>query len=660
LPAAIAGINYSLLGTDMKKIDKYEIIEEIGDGGFAKVYRAYDPKMKRNVALKMLNRQSAQDPEVVKRFNQEARIAAGLKHPHIIPVHDFDTWEGVPFLTMQLIEGYSLDDFLKKKGNLSLSDALPILEQIADALDHLAKKRLVHRDIKPANVLLEKENNRIRVFLTDFGLVRSLDSNESFTGDNSGKFGTPLYMSPEQWLGTDDITPLSDVYALGVLAYELLTGRPPFYNAYAIYLSTVHETPPSPRKFEPELSEEVEKVLLKVLAKEPSQRFESAGAFIDSLKVAAHKHGIKNNWHIFKINQKQLLHFLGSKLELLFGKMPLIGKRIAFLLVLVLVGLGINNLVFDNEKPNDLDTNEILVSNPTPIVTETVQISENLVTAAIIRPVNPGLGSVWERQIDGMKMVYVPSGIYRMGSVNGFDDEKPEHDVALDGFWIDQTEITNEQFALFVDTTGYQTTAEEEGRGYVFSAGDWIFVEGASWQYPKGPTSDLTGLEQHPVVLVSWRDATEYCSWVGGQLPTEAQWEYAARGKEGYIFPWGNKFDGSKLNYCDINCPLYWADKDIDDSFQFTAPVGIYEKGASWVGALDMAGNVWEWVNDWYEVNYYEISLLENPTGPARGQYKVLRGGGWTNDMQLVRSSDRDYNGPSYGIDYIGFRCAHD
>jgi formylglycine-generating enzyme required for sulfatase activity len=143
---------------------------------------------------------------------------------------------------------------------------------------------------------------------------------------------------------------------------------------------------------------------------------------------------------------------------------------------------------------------------------------------------------------------------------------------------------------------------------------------------------------------------------VGGRLPTEAEWEYAARGQEGTLYPWGNTFDGTRLNYCDLSCTNPWRDETIDDGYAESAPVGSYSNGASWCGALDMAGNVWEWVADW--VGYYPASAQANPTGPATGEEKVLRGSSWVYDRERVRTSARDFIKPDERDSPIGFRCA--
>ena len=274
------------------------------------------------------------------------------------------------------------------------------------------------------------------------------------------------------------------------------------------------------------------------------------------------------------------------------------------------------------------------------------------------RPEEPVLGSSWQRTADNMTMVYVPPGTFSMGSEDGNDNEKPAHEVSLDGFWIDQTEVSNEQFEKFVSDTGYETTAEKEGSGWIVVGNEWLNIEGANWQHPQGPDSDLTDLGNHPVVLTSWEDAHAYCAWSGGLLPSEAQWEYAAKGPQNLSYPWGPEFDSQKSNYCDLNCPMDWNDESSDDGFARTSPVGSYADGVSWVGALDMVGNVWEWVDDWVGEQYYANSPQDNPLGPEDGSEKVLHGGAWVNQAVRMRGSDRNIIEPDFRTSTFGFRCA--
>jgi serine/threonine-protein kinase len=259
-----------------------------------------------------------------------------------------------------------------------------------------------------------------------------------------------------------------------------------------------------------------------------------------------------------------------------------------------------------------------------------------------------------------MVQVYVPAGAFSMGSDTGGGDEKPVHTVTLNAYWIDKTEVTNAMFTKFVQATGYKTGAEKAGKAYVYTGnGNWQEVNGAQWRSPHGPSSNITGLDLHPVAQMSWNDAQAYCSWAGRRLPTEAEWEKAARGdKDKRWYPWGgDKPNGSLLNFADKNFDASWADKTTDDGYKFTAPVGSYPKGASPYGALDMAGNVWEWVNDWYDGNYYGNSPAQNPTGPTSGQYRALRGGAWGYSDYVARASNRYWVDPSLSLDYFGFRC---
>ncbi len=228
---------------------------------------------------------------------------------------------------------------------------------------------------------------------------------------------------------------------------------------------------------------------------------------------------------------------------------------------------------------------------------------------------------------DGMVMVYVPAGEFRMGS-DIYDDEKPEHRVYLDGYWIDKTEVTNRMFRKFVKENGYQP-------------------EGIWWR--AASDENIEGEDKHPVVNVSWNDAVAYCQWAGRRLPTEAEWEKAARGTDGRKYPWGN--EAPKWGLANI-----W-DRGAD-GYEYTAPVGSYPEGASPYGVLDMAGNVWEWVADWYDENYYDKSPAKNPAGPTTGELRVVRGGSWLSCVWDIRSADRYWFNPSSYRHNGGFRCS--
>lgn len=260
---------------------------------------------------------------------------------------------------------------------------------------------------------------------------------------------------------------------------------------------------------------------------------------------------------------------------------------------------------------------------------------------------------------DGMTLMYMPAGQFLMGSTDSDTDaqssEKPQHRVTLNSYWIDQTDVTNAMFTRFVQATGYRTDAE---KGTAFAtvydpnSGNWMDSSSANWKQPEGPGTNIQGLD-YPVVQVSYADAVTYCKWAGRRLPTEAQWEKAARGTDGRKYPWGNQPpDPTLLNF----------NRQAGGMTQ----VGKYASGASPFGALDMAGNVFQWVADLFGPDYYSHSPPDNPLGPAisvdpantRGPTGLLRGGSWYMSAAFARTASRVSNVRRRVSSETGFRCA--
>jgi len=230
---------------------------------------------------------------------------------------------------------------------------------------------------------------------------------------------------------------------------------------------------------------------------------------------------------------------------------------------------------------------------------------------------------------DGMAEVFIPAGEFLMGSSasdpDAYGGEGPLHRVYLDSFWIDRTDVTNGMYARCVQ----QGACQPPDRSSSYTRGD----------YYEDPA-----YAGYPVIFVTWFDAAAYCFWAGGKLPTEAQWEKAARGNDGRTYPWGSATpDRTLLNY----------NVQTGD----TTPVGAYPAGASPYGVLDMAGNVWEWVADWYEPDYYSHSSQRDPPGPDQGLGRVMKGGSWNVIAQTARSAVRGRRTPDYAFDNVGFRC---
>ncbi|GAA3927970.1 formylglycine-generating enzyme family protein [Microbacterium soli] len=272
----------------------------------------------------------------------------------------------------------------------------------------------------------------------------------------------------------------------------------------------------------------------------------------------------------------------------------------------------------------------------------------------------------------------IPAGSFVMGDSSGDenrgDGETPRHAVELDGFEIDATTVTNADFARFVDATGYRTEAETFGFSAVFhlalqapadaimgpATGTpwWFGVRGADWAHPGGPASDLDGLDDHPVVHVSWNDAVAYCAWAGRRLPTEAEWEYAARGGlDGAKYPWGDDAPDAGGWRANIWQGSFPRENTLEDGWLTTAPVREFP--ANGYGLFQPVGNVWEWCADWFDPHAYRRSAARDPRGPEHGTARVLRGGSYLCHISYCnryRNSARSRNTPDSSMGNAGFR----
>lgn len=272
-------MNHSLIGVT---IGGCEILEEVGRGGMATVYRAHQISMDRDVAIKVLPPEFLHQSASLDRFKQEASIVARLEHRAIVPVHDYGEYEGIPYIVMRYMDGGSAEDLLAG-GPVAPEQVLHILQQIAPALDYAHREGVLHRDLKPSNILLDANGD---AFITDFGIARILGANKKQL-TTSGVVGTPSYMSPEQAQG-HELDGRSDVYALGVVLFELLTGVRPFdgETPYSVAVKHVTEAPPSACAMNPDLPRAVEQVLYKALEKKPDARYQTAGELATALAAA--------------------------------------------------------------------------------------------------------------------------------------------------------------------------------------------------------------------------------------------------------------------------------------------------------------------------------------------------------------------------------------
>jgi len=672
-------------------IGRYQLITRLGEGGMATVYKALDTRLEREVAVKLIRREAFSSEVVglvLKRFDREAKALARLSHPNIVNIYDYGEHDGSPYLVMQYVAGGTLRQKIGRP--IAYSKAVELLLPVARALEYAHERDILHRDVKPGNILLGQRGEPL---LSDFGIAKLMESHEvgTLTGTNVG-VGTPEYMAPEQGMG-QTVDGRADIYALGIIFYELLTGHKPFTadTPMAVILKHVIEPLPSPRQFAPDLPSRVEAVLNTALAKKPEGRYANMTALIGALEeldkappvamgeeitlwetpAAADKAVteaavtkaavesvpvteaaqtvpvVKEEAKPTQVKEKvaaEVIHDTshvlppverGAKQEKKKRKMPLWVMALVGAAVLLFCGLGVWGLMsmVDGEEPDtdlvtelaaieilDEITQEPLVLQATTTQTPaaTVEASVTPTVTASPEPTHKA-GETQVSPVDGMVMVYVPEGDFEMGSDHEFlINAQPVHHVYLDAFWIDRTEVTNAMYALCVEA------------GECMNAAPNLYVD---------------EFQNLPVVAVGWVNAYAYCEWAGRRLPSEAEWEKAARGTDARSYPWGEQTPNCELaNYGSCN-----------DHLQ---PVGSYPAGVSPYGALDMAGNAWEWVNDWYYSNYYEESPFENPPGPLTGNVHMLRGGSYLSGSTVINSANREGSMRGSSEETTGFRCA--
>jgi eukaryotic-like serine/threonine-protein kinase len=637
-----------------QSIGRYHVLEKLGEGGMAVVYKAYDTRLERDVAIKVI-RMDAFPPialeRVLARFEREAKLLARLDHTNIVTIFDSGEFEGAPYLVMPYLPGGTLKDITGKP--IPYVEACKILIPIARGLEYAHQHGMVHRDVKPSNILISADGiPRI----SDFGIGKLLEEegSQTLTGTGVG-VGTPEYMAPEQWL--NQVTPQSDIYSLGIVFYELVTGRVPYRAVTPAAVLLKQNTDPLPqlKEFVPDLPEAVERVLFKALAKKPENRYPTMKDFETALeRLASVRMQDENTYDGLNYYAKEKARE-GLKIDI-SRKPPVwfwpILVGIGLLGVVVIIGLVVaskvgSGLAALSETPVLRTTSSQTTTNAAAHI-ETQQMLKTIApeqvradtgtspTQSFFNTTSPTEtfknGSNIVSPKDGMVMVYVPAGDFIMGSNQNYDtqaekDEVIQHTVYLDSFWIDQTEVTNAMYARCVSAGSCTIPGSSNSNSHLNYYGSSIYAN-------------------YPVVNVDWDQAMAYCQWAGSRLPTEAEWEKAARGTDGRIYPWGNQAPGAALG----NFNKYVGD---------TSKVGSYLPGASPYGALDMAGTVWEWVADWYSGTYYLSSPSNNPNGPASGTSRVERGGSWFSDTSLLGVFQRGGNFPNYRSNYVGFRCAH-
>jgi len=666
--------------------EKYEIEKLVGEGGFAVVYRARHKVWKKPVAIKFFSGLSSapsdQHSSLEEAFIQEGALLTELSSQtaSIVQARDVGTCDlpdgrWMPFMVLEWLEGKALDEVLddERKDDSppwTLAEVLPLLGQVASALEVAHRRGIAHRDIKPANLFVlgdEPRGNAVMKIL-DFGVAKMMsDSTEikaalAKTGTNITSF-TPQYGAPEQFDRSHGATgPWSDVFALALVAVEMLAGRPALDGENLIQLAFAAKNPekrPTPRTLGVFVSDKVEAVFEKALEIDPKQRYATAGQFWSSLDAAAT--GRAPTVPMGSTSPRQAQASATDKTILATGPGPVAAATTG-----ATTGSPVSS---QREGPRTSSRTRLVVAGvllaaaggaalvlgrapaAEPEATSSQPPASAAPSAIAAAPAAPSCPD---------DMVLVPAGQYFMGSddADAPNNEKPSHNVTLNAVCMDLYEVTAKKYKACSDM----------GKCRRANAGnDWPNIRPADRKaYDPLCTFGSEEKADHPINCVSWEMADTFCKAQGRRLPTEAEWEYSTRGPDGRVYPWGDEAPTAEhLNACGTEC-VAWGKKNgqpltalynADDGFPNTAPVGKFEKGKSRFGPYDVVGNVFEWVADWY--GPYTTEAAAQPTGPATGTERVLRGGSWNGAYTTwLRPSFRFKWDPNVRSHGIGFRCA--
>ncbi len=614
-------------------LGKYEIVRLIGKGGMGLVYQARHVELDTQFAIKILNTNFVEDSEAIERFKREARTAAKLEHPNIVKVFDYGVEDTVCYLVMEYLVGESLRTRLKTSKKLEFSQVVDFAREISIVLDFVHSKGIIHRDLKPDNIFFHKDEKSETLKLLDFGIAKLSNitrSGESLTLTGS-IFGTPQYMSPEQCEGKA-LDARSDIYSLGIILYEMFSGRRPFEadNALSFMYAQVHTPPLELAEIVSDLPHPISQLVMQMLVKDKEKRIKSAKELvekfsnIDLLEDYSQSQTLRMGTTTSKVdtNEATLLQLKGETNQNKAIYKPK-SKTVYMYIVIIAVVLPAFAFVvarFPFTQANNLINNKTV---ETPKINKPIE--------AVKKKLLPLPDSLREN------FVLIEAGEFTIGrdlaDCNGIPnceislDETPAHKVTLKSYYISKYEVTNKEYYEFVKKTKYQSPK--------------------NWQKGKY----LAKEEDYPVTYVSWEDAKEYCLWlterdgIKYRLPSEAEWEHAARGNDNRLFPWGNSWDETLAH---------------GDRKKVNSPVAINAfintRDSSPYNVFAMAGNVREWTNS--DFAPYPNSKREAKEDDLK--CKVIRGGSFDVEPNGLRNSFRAWLLPNTIVEDIGFRLAID
>lgn len=553
------------------QLGRYTILSTLGTGGMGTVYRALDSKLDREVALKAPHFHELANPDVLHRFQREARLAARIEHPNLCPVYDVDLIDGIHFFTMPLIEGTPLSSLIDRDEPWQPLRAVEVVRKLALAVSALHQKGIVHRDLKPSNIMIRSIGEPV---LMDFGLARLIEASHARCTQVGIVLGTPAYTAPEQLENVKEAGPSVDVYSLGVILWELLTGHPPFEGSFEQVCAQVLFTPaPCPSDERPGLDSRLDSLCEQAMVKRPEDRIATAAEFAARLEACS------------------LPATASGRRAKIARPAPPETPMPTVLRSLPSTEAGIDS----GFMPTLLKTAFHRITCwqcgkkwkiPSDTALQKFRCSQCKTPLWLPREVVNSLG---------MKMMLIPAGTFFMGSPEGegFADEQPRHEVRISRhFYLGAFPVTQEEFQRVVGENP-----------------SWFSSNGGGKD--KARAMDTASL---PVECVSWDDAALFCKLLSRlpeeqkagrvyRLPTEAQWEYACR-------------EGASLRE---QATFY------QNGTRNLRSVGSGLPNA--FGIFDMPGELSEWCQDWFDENYYAVSPYKNPRGPETGDSRVLRGG---------------------------------
>ncbi len=677
-----------IIGTTVS--DKYAVEAVVDEGGFSIIYRATHRIWNQPVALKCFKLWSRLAPDkrdaLLEDFIREGALLSELsrRSASIVQARDVGTFTTpagawVAYLVLEWLDGNSLDTILKTQHaaagpGASFASAWPqarvmrVLEPVASALDIVHRQGIAHRDIKPANIFvtgtLDGDDMFIKVL--DFGIAKVVGSAGIEFAQTQGEMTsfTPRYGAPEQFSRSHGSTgPWTDVYALALVFSELVAGHPALEGENFIQLgmsSADVARRPTPRTLGANVNDALEEACARALACRPEDRYQTAGEFWDAVRAAIDLPPMTRRSAVRTTGPKAP-SYLPAHAAAPTMQAPLpqsqvqtrpapgaisksrgsAGKVAAAAGLAAVVAIG------------------WWFGAKTHLAAAPAEALSGAVSGALVVPAPPPLTSVAAAAARcPQQMVAVAGGKFFMGDDDGDDDERPAHQVILSPYCIDVHEVTVSDFDACVQGSACEAAPVVVSWKDIAPNDKKVFstlCNGAD-----------TERGRHPINCVDWAAAAAYCSFAGKRLPTEAEWEFAARGSDGRKYPWGDEEpDSTRLNACGKECIAWGAKNGVqlkslysnDDGYVGTAPVGSFPQGASPFGLLDIVGNVWEWTSDWEGT--YHATPETDPRGPKTGTRRVVRGGAFNGAYaSWIRPTRRYSDRPETRSHAYGMRCA--